>query len=197
MASGFQNTGDRLTPNFYRVTIDLSSYSTTATDLDSGGVEVFDFNHYDTLPSSFDQSKRRARGNLRWSSVLSALSRYANPMILDVTPTKAGPSALTAADDITTALSFTVGYEQEEYVLAPLENTNDSAGNNIDTVAKAIKELITQGITVQTTQRYRVYNAGSNGESQIDITVEQPDTPANVNADITVSLIDTMTQINS
>lgn len=197
MASGFQNTGDRLTPNFYRVTIDLSSYSTTVTDLDSGGVEVFDFNHYDTLPSSFDQSKRRARGNLRWSSVLSALSRYANPMILDVTPTKAGPSALTAADDITTALSFTVGYEQEEYVLAPLENTNDSAGNNIDTVAKAIKELITQGITVETTQRYRVYNAGANGESQIDITVEQPDTPANVNADITVSLIDTMTQINS
>lgn len=194
MASGFQNSGDRLTPNFYRVTIDLSSYSTTATDLDSGGVEVFDFNHYDTLPSSFDKSKMRARGNLRWNSLLSALSRHANPMILDVTPTKAGPSVLTAADDVTTALSFTVGYEQEEYVLAPLEGTNDSAGNNIDTVAKAIKELITQGITVQTTQRYRVYNAG---ESQVDVTIEQPDTPANVNADITVSLIDTMTQINS
>jgi hypothetical protein len=195
MASGFQNSGDKLIPNFYRVTIDLSSYSTTSADTDSGGVEVYDFNHYNTVPTSLETSIRRARGNIRWQSVIDNLSRFSNPIILDVTPKKAGPSDLTDADDVTTALSFTVGYEQEEYVLAPLESTNDSAGNNIDSVAKAIKELITQGIVVETTRRYRVFS--SNGESQKDITVAKPDTPANVNADITVSLIDTMTQVNS
>jgi hypothetical protein len=197
MASGFQNTGDRLIPTFYRVTMDLSGYSTTSTATDSGGVEVYDYNSYSVLPTSVDNSVRRARGNIRWQSLLDTLSRYANPIILDVTPTKAGPTALTASDDVTTALSFTVGYEQEDYVLAPLDGTNDSAGNNIDTVAKAIKELITQGITIGTTKRYRVYNTSSNGETHTNVTVSQPDTPANVNADITVSLIDTMTQINS
>lgn len=195
MASGFQNTGDKLIPNFYRVTIDLSGYSTTSANTDSGGVEVFDFNHYSTAPSSLANSIRRARGNIRWQSIIDTLSRNANPIILDVTPKKAGPSDLTAADDVTTALSFTVGYEQEEYVFASLENTADSAGNNIDSVAKAIKELITQGIVVETTRRYRVFS--TNGESQKDITITQPDTPTNVNGDITVSLIDTMTQINS
>ena len=102
MASGFQNTQDQLTPNFYRVSIDASGYSTTAADNNSGGVEVDDFNFFSTLPTTLNNSRRRARGNLRWQAIIDELSRFAQPIILDVTSLEAGPSTLDVADDVTT-----------------------------------------------------------------------------------------------
>jgi len=117
MASGFQNTQDQLTPNFYRVTINTSGFPSDATLTTSGGVEVDDFNSFATLPTTLNISRRRARGNMRWQAIIDELSQFTQPMILDITSLETDASVLEAADDITTSLAFTVGYAQEEYVL--------------------------------------------------------------------------------
>ena len=218
MASGFQNTQDQLTPNFYRVSIDASSYSTTAADNDSGGVEVDDFNFFSTLPTTLNNSRRRARGNLRWQAIIDELSRFAQPIILDVTSLEAGPSTLDVADDVTTSLSFTVGYAQEEYVLGGWQNIigggtfSDgsttlttstyealSAANLATAMQHCIEEAVTRGITRGGSSGYtRTYRTmdptGADSSYQEAITVLQPDTPAAVWADLTVTIEADLTQ---
>jgi len=218
MASGFQNTQDQLTPNFYRVSIDASSYSTTAADNNSGGVEVDDFNFFSTLPTTLNNSRRRARGNLRWQAIIDELSRFAQPIILDVTSLEAGPSALDVADDVTTSLSFTVGYAQEEYVLGGWQkiigagtfsdgsttlttSTYEalSAANLATAMQNCIEEAVTRGITRGGaggyTKTYRTMDPTGNDQSfQEAITITQPDTPANVWADVSVAIEANLTQ---
>ena len=218
MASGFQNSQDQLTPTYYRVAIDTSGYSTTAANNDSGGVEVWDYNYFTTLNTTVNNSKRRARGNLRWNAILQELQRFSNCEILDVTVLKAGPTAETAADDTAVSVTFTVGFAQEEYVFNGLKSLvgaatlSDgatslstsayealSASNKATQVALCIKEAVTRGITVGGaagyTRRYRTYDPVVLEQRDIDVTVTQPDTPANVWADITTcAIIDTMTQ---
>lgn len=218
MASGFQNTQDQLTPNFYRISIDASGYSTTAADNNSGGVEVDDFNFFSTLPTSLNNSRRRARGNLRWQAIVDELSRFTQPIILDVTSLEAGPSALDVADDVTTSLSFTVGYNQEEYVLGGWQQIigagtfsdgatslttgtyeSLSAANLATAVQNCITEAVTRGITrggaSGYTKTYRTMDpTGNDASFQEAITIVQPDTPANVWADITVTIEANLTQ---
>ena len=218
MASGFQNTQDQLTPNFYRISIDASTYSTTAANNDSGGVEVDDFNAFTTLPTTLDNSRRRARGNIRWQAILDELSRFNQPMILDVTSLEAGPSTLDVADDVTTSLSFTVGYAQEEYVLGGWQKiigagtfsdgattlTTDtfeslSAASLATAIQHCIEEAVTRGITrggdVGYTRTYRTMDPTGNDSSfQEAITITQPDTPANVWADVSVAIEVNLTQ---
>lgn len=223
MASGFQNNNDQLTPNYYRVVIDTSTYSTTAADNNSGGVEAWDQNYFTTLNTTTNNSIRRARGNLRWAAIIEELSRFNEPIILDVTVLKAGPAAETAADDTAVSVSFTVGYNQEEYVLGgwqtivgagnfsdgatPLTTTSYdqlSAANKATAIQNCVKEAVTRGITrggaAGYARRYRtvVVDAGTGIKEQRDtaVTIVQPDTPANVWADITSTIIDTTTQVN-
>jgi hypothetical protein len=218
MASGFQNTQDQLTPNFYRISIDASSYSTTAADNDSGGVEVDDFNFFSTLPTTLNNSRRRARGNLRWQAIIDELSRFSQPMILDITSVESGPSTLDVADDVTTTLAFTVGYAQEEYVLggwqkiigagtfsdgATTLTTSTfealSAGSLATAIEDCIQEAVTRGITRGGSggyiKTYRTMDPTGNDSSfQEAITITQPDTPANVFADVTVAIEASLTQ---
>jgi hypothetical protein len=218
MASGFQNTQDQLTPNFYRISIDASGYPTTATLDTSGGVEVDDFNSFTTLPTSLNNSRRRARGNMRWQAIIDELSRFSQPMILDITSLESGPSTLDESDDITTSLSFTVGYAQEEYVLGGWQKIigagtlSDgsttlttstfealSAGSLATAIEDCIQEAVTRGITrggaSGYTKTYRTMDPTGNDSSfQEAITITQPDTPANVFADVSVAVEANLTQ---
>jgi hypothetical protein len=225
MASGFQNNQDQLTPNYYRVTVDLTGYNSTATQDTSGSVEPFDFNAFSTLNTTAENSKRRARGNIRWNAILNELQKHSNLEILNVTVLKTGPAAQTAADDVAISLAFTIGYAQEEFVVTGVQsevgtstlsdgtttlngNTFESlsAANRAIEVQKCIREAITKGITIGGsngyTVRYRTIVPLESTDSTTSfeqrdeyITVEQPDVPAEVWADITVNLIDTMTQV--
>jgi hypothetical protein len=218
MASGFQNTQDQLTPNFYRISIDASGYPTTATLTTSGGVEVDDFNFFSTLPTTLNNSRRRARGNLRWQAIIDELSRFSQPMILDVTSLDSGPIALDAADDVTATLAFTVGYAQEEYVLGGWQKIigagtfSDgsttlttstfealSAANLAIAIEDCIQEAVTRGITrggsSGYTKTYRTMDPTGNDSSfQEAITITQPDTPSAVWADLTVTIEASLTQ---
>jgi len=217
MASGFTNSQDQLTPTYYRVAIDTSTYSTTAANNDSGGVEAWDYNYFATLNTSLVNSKRRARGNIRWGAILQELQRFSNCEILDVTVLKTGPAAETVADHTAVSVTFTVGYAQEEYVYngwrslvgtanlsdgaTPLDGKNWEAlsrGDQASNIVACIKEAVTRGITIGNsagyTRRYRTYDPTLIEQRDSDITVTQPDSPANVWADLTVGIIDTMTQ---
>ncbi len=61
-----------------------------------------------------------------------------------------------------------------------------------------VTEAVTRGITIGGsggyTRRYRTYDPTILEQRDSDVTVTQPDTPANVWADLTVGIIDTMTQ---
>ncbi len=217
MASGFTNSQDQLTPTYYRVAIDTSGYSTTATDNDSGGVEAWDYNHFSTLNTSLNNSKRRARGNIRWNAILQELQRFSNCEILDVTVLKTGPAAETAADHTAVSVTFTVGFAQEEYVFNGLKSLvgaatlSDgatslstsawealSASNKAAQIVLCVKEAVTRGITIGGgdgyTRRYRTYDPAILEQRDSDVTVTRPDTASNVWADLTVGIIDTMTQ---
>jgi hypothetical protein len=223
MASGFQNNNDQLTPTYYRIVIDTSGYSTTATNNDSGGIEVWDHNYFSTLNTTTNNSIRRARGNIRWAAILDELQRFSNCELLDVTVKKTGPADQTAADDTSVSVSLTVGYAQEEFVLngwqtvigagtfsdgaTSLTATSYeqlSAANRATAIQNCIKEAITRGITrggaSGYVKRYRtvLIDGGSIEQRDVSVTVTQPDTPANAWADITTAaLIDTMTQVTT
>ena len=219
MASGFQNTQDQLTPNFYRVTINTSGLPTDATLTTSGGVEVDDFNSFATLSTSLNYSRRRARGNMRWQAIIDELSQFTQPMIVDITSLETDASVLEAADDVTTSLAFTVGYAQEEYVLGgwqkiigagTLSNGSTalttstfealSASNLATAMQNCIKEAITRAITrggasAGYTRTYRTMDpTDADSSFQESVTITQPDTPANTFALITVTLSADLTQ---
>lgn len=217
MASGFTNSQDQLTSTYYRIAIDTSGYSTTAADNNSGGVEAWDYNYFSTLNTSLNNSKRRARGNIRWNAILQELQRFSNCEILDVTVQKTGPAAETAADHTAVSVTFTVGYAQEEYVyngwlkltggavlsdgVTPLDGAAWEAlsrSYQASNIEACIKEAVTRGITIGGTagytRRYRTYDPTILEQRDSDVTVTRPDTPANVWADLTVGIIDTMTQ---
>jgi hypothetical protein len=219
MPSGFQNNQDQLTPNYYRIQIALSSgYSSTETNNDSGAVEAWDFTTFATMNTTTDNSRRRARGNIRFNSILNYLQLFDNVQLLDMTVMKAGPTAETAADDVAVSVSFTVGYTQEAYVLGGWQQTigtgtfSDgsttltatsydqlSYGDRQTAMENCVREAVVRGITIGGssgyTRRYKIYNAEDTNHREENITVTQPKTPSSAWANVTVGIIDTMTQI--
>ena len=211
MASGFQNNQDQLTPNYYRVQIDLTGYNSTATDNASGGVEAWDFTNFATMNTTADNSRRRARGNVRFNNILNQLQLFANVQILDMTVLTGG-NPQEAADDVATGVAFTVGYVQEAYVYGGWQNTLGSgtfsdgstpfpAIDDLEAIEVCIKEAIVRGITTGGsdgyTRRYKTYNPADNNHREEQITVTQPKNPSDVWGDVTVSAIQTMTQITT
>jgi hypothetical protein len=201
MASGFQQDTNQLSPNFYRVSCAFSggtgTYPTAAGN-DNGAVNPTDYNGFTTLPSSAANAIRVARGNLRWQAIIDELTKHADVQLLDVTVTSAGN---TDSNNQPTALAFTVKYERDAHVLQALNGVTDIGGNAIDTVAKAVKHLVVTGIqrggTAGYTKKYRVYDPSTLSETIVPVTIVRPDTDADVYADVTVSLVDTVTLVNA
>lgn len=199
--SGFQQDTNQLSPNFYRVVCVLSGGTATfptADGTDNGAINPYDWNTYATPPSSLANARRVARGNLRWSAILDELSKYGDVQILDVTVTSAGT---TDANNQPTNVTFTVKYERDKFLLETLNGTTDIGGNSIDTVAKAIRHLVVTGAqrggTSGYKKFYRVYDPSSASDTQEQLTIVRADADADVYADITVSLIDTVTLVNA
>ena len=165
MSSGFQQNENQLTPGLYRVTVDLTGYSSTAANTDAGGVETRDSSAFATQNTTLANGQRRARGNLRWQGILEALSIGGDYRILDVEEAESGPSTLDVADDVTITLTFTVQYDRDAFVLGAVQNFLIKEGRTTGGVAKnsdhetlgsattcsttvlAIEELVVRGIT--------------------------------------------------
>jgi hypothetical protein len=199
MASGFQQDSNQLSPDFYRVVLTLSGGTGTYTGAApaNGAVNPYDWNSYATLPTTNANAERLARGNIRWQAIIEELTKHADAQILDVEVVSADN---TVANNIPTSVAFTVKFERDDFVLGAVQKiattfTPTTGGAvTIDTTAKAIRYLVGQAIVrggvAGYTRSYRVYDATGSADSQVRITINQPDTPANVYDDVAVNLID-------
>jgi hypothetical protein len=196
MPSGFQQDANQLSPDFYRVVLTLSggtgNYGGAAPA--NGAVNPYDWSSFSTAPTSLANAQRLARGNMRWQAVIEELTKHADAQIMDVEVTSADN---TLADSVPTAISFTVKYDRDDFVLGAVQKIATSfapttgAAVTIDTTAKAIRYLVGTAIARNAyTRTYRVYDPSDLSEAQASVTINTPDTQADIFDDVSVSLID-------
>ena len=202
MPSGFQQDSNQLSPDFYRVVLTLSggtgNYGGAAPA--NGAVNPYDWNGFATAPTTLANAQRLARGNMRWQAIIEELTKHADAQILDVEVTSANN---TLADSVPTAISFTVKYDRDDFLLGAVQNIATSfapttgAAVTIDTTAKAIRYLVGTAIARNAyTRTYRVYDPTDLSETQVSVTINTPDTQADIFDDVAVNLLDG-TELNS
>jgi len=193
MPSGFQQDQNQLKTGFYRVVVTLNggtgAYNAAAPA--NGAVNPYDWNAYQTFPTTLANAERLARGNLRWQAIIEELTKHADAQILDVEVSSADTND---ANSIPTGIAFTVKYERDDFVFQALNGATDIGGNLVDTTAKAVKHLVVSGIqrggTTGYTRSYRVYDPSDDSELQRNVTITRPDVDADVYADVVVNLVD-------
>lgn len=202
MSSGFQQDSNQLTPNFYRVQIDMANttyFPTADTNSANGGCtpNTWDFFPAGSLPTTQVNAVARARGNIRFNNIVRELTGLGDCQILDVTITEDN------ADAQATALSFTVKYERDQFIplTGQLQGTavvgNDIAGNPMDTPAKAIANAISTALYVGKSELRRVYNVTNAEGAEQYVTANANATQAQILGKVTVSIIDTVTVVNA
>jgi hypothetical protein len=195
MPSGFVQDTNQLQPNFYRVTIDCTDWN-AATNTTGGGLSPNSSDSFSTanLPTTAAEATLRARANMRWRNVVNRLTNVADCQILDVTV--AGESN---GDDQPDTVTFTVKFERDAGVIAACGATTytptTGGAVTVDTVAKALRYVVSQGVADATTATVRV--ASALGEGMESVTVAAPDTIGDIYDDVGVSLIDTTTLVTS
>lgn len=136
----------------YNITINQSAFNSTASSNNSGGVTPKTFRDFGgTFPSSADNGKRLARGNLRWRKMIDQLSLYTNCKILRV----ASDSAEAASTQIAT-LTFNVEFENETYI--PESSTSIDGSTTINTRELVIKELVATALNSTFTENVEYYD---------------------------------------
>jgi hypothetical protein len=196
MPSGFQQDTNQLSPDFYRVVLTLSggtgNYGGAAPA--NGAVNPYDWNSFATAPTTLANAQRLARGNMRWQAIIEELTKHSDAQILDVEVTSANN---TLADSVPTAISFTVKYDRDDFVLGAVQNIATSfapttgAAVTIDTTAKAIRYLVGTAVARNAyTRTYRVYDPSDLSETQVSVTINAPDTQADIFDDVAVNLLD-------
>ena len=203
--SGFQQDRNQLQPKFYRVVLTLSGGTgtyPTADGNDNGAVYTQDHSQFATKPTTLVIGKQVARGHQRFLAIVEEVSKYADAQILDIEFTSAGA---TVAGNQPTQVKFTVRYDRDDNVLPSLRSElfaaagdyNDAGGAEVDTIVKAVRQLVVQGISrVNYTKLLRVYDPVLLEERMETLTVTTPDTAADVYADTAVTLLDGTTLIN-
>lgn len=196
MPSGFQQDTNQLSPDFYRVVLTLSggtgNYGAAAPA--NGAVNPTNWDGFATLPSSDANAERLARGNMRWQCIIEELTKHADAQILDVEVTSADN---TDANNVPTAIAFTVKYDRDAFVLSGVTKTTTSftpttgGAVTIDSVAKAVRFLVATGITRNAyTRKWNVWVPASIEGTVKSITINTPDTLADVLDDVAVNVLD-------
>lgn len=253
MASGFQQDNSQITPGLYRVTLDMSNTTNypvsngSAVTATQGGVNPYDWTqgtwYTGGNPTSDAYAKALAQGNLRWDQIIELLSSYTDARILNVSVTTAG----TTGNSQPTAVSFTVSFERDQFLLTEYSKVQAAAGATtsgfyavtsntaqvgasvtytsyanlaavqsagysgvdnvrvfqayqgkdastaINTPALAVKDIVTTAITSGSTtgwsRSYRVYSPAQIGDSQVLVSLQQPNIPATIFGTVTVSQV--------
>jgi hypothetical protein len=133
MASGFQLDNSQITPGLYRVAIDMSSTSNypqstgSAVSANQGAVNPYDWTqgtwYTGVTPSSDAYAKQLAQANIRWERIVELLASYTDARILDVTVTGG-----TSGNTPPTALSFTVSFDRDQFLLTEYSKVQAAAG---------------------------------------------------------------------
>jgi hypothetical protein len=211
---GFHQDANQLAPAHYRVILTLTGGTATfpTSDLNTNGaVNPFPWgaSNYSTRPSTQAYANRIARGNMRWQNIIEEASKYADLQVLDVQMTAADTTADVQPKSVTFTLKYDRGARADatttdgDSLLAQVRanryatasNYNDFSGSAITTTAQAIRQLVAAAIirggsSGGYAKSTRVYDATRGADSQVQITILQPDTSANVFADVAVSVLD-------
>jgi len=197
MASGYQQDSNQLTPGYYRVqwTASTGTYA-TADGNNNGAINPYNWDTFATKPSTTVSALRLARGNIRWNAIIEQLGLLADCRIENVVVTSSGN---TVADNQPTGVAFTVVYDRDSFVLPGLQKAlatsynGSTATSSYTQTAQAIRDLVVggfiRGLAAGETRSYRVYNPSTYEEFQSPVTIVQPDVPANIFADVTVTQI--------
>ena len=200
---------DTSSATYYPVT---NGSSVTATQ---GGINPYNWDnsvYTSGLPTSISYTTALAQGNLRWAIILEQLAAIDDCRILDPVVTTGG----TSGNYQPTAVSFTVAFDRDGAFLptynavqksvgatangtVTINNTSVTAYNGQDgatavtTTILAIKDVVTKAICAGGTtgygRSYRAFNIAQNGDSQVSLSIQQPNTPANIWGTITVSQV--------
>ena len=213
--SGFKISTESLRPEFYQVVITLSGGAgtyPTADGNDNGAVYPQDHSAFATKPTTLVIGRRVARGHQRFLAIVENLQKYADAQIQDVQFTSGGA---TAADNQPTAVTFTVRYDRtgaagagtSDGVLGstraeigtPFQFTATTDGTiTVDTTAKALRYQVAQAIgRTNHVKSMRVWDVGQGAEIQESLTVTLPDTLADINKDVAITLVDAAETIDS
>jgi len=199
MPTGFQQSANQLSPDFYRVVITMNGGTATwsAASPANGAVNPYNWDSYATLPSSDANAERLARGNMRFQAIIEELSKYADAQIIDVEVTSADA---TDANSVPTALAFTVRYDRDDFILNAVRQgatsfTPTTGGAvSIDTTAKALRYLVVQGIqrggTSGWTRKWNTWSFTNQSGQVQSITIQRPDTDGDVYDDVAVQILD-------
>lgn len=224
--SGYNQDASQITPTLYRVTLTMTSatyYPITAGSptTKNGGVWPYEWNNsavYTNATSMTDtQAMYLAQGNARWAAIIDALDGMADCRIENVTVTAANGSTLnTDATNQPTAISFTVSFDRDAFVLGEWNNYlksigqsasstfTDANGNSqtaytgvggtaVTSFVIALQDIITNAIckggTVGNSRSMRVYSTALSGDSQVKVTIVQPNTPANIYTTVSAAQI--------
>lgn len=202
MPSGFVQDLNQLSPSLYRVVITMTGYpvdtdntggAVTPVSSDNVGTGV---NQITTKPTTLALGLDRARGNMRFRNIINRLTGLADCQILDI---EVGAAA-TTGDSQATTVAFTVKYERPQGLLAAVraavfQETGayvqaGTVGTDISTVLLGLEDQVVRGVRDTTTANARVYNGTTGTDNTLSVTVDAPDTAANVLADVTVAAID-------
>ena len=215
MPSGFQQDPDQLAPGFYRVIItmggNVATWPSISTQYTGGAVNPYNWDAFTTVPTTAANSLGLAQGNLRFEAIIEELTKYCDGQILDLEYTS---SSSIDANQQPTSLRFTIRYDRDAFVLPAYQKvmltespTNTSfvgyggGTNYVTTTAGAVREMVTRGIirgsTTGYTKFWRTYGPTTTEGFQTQVTIKQPDVPANIWGDVSASILDGTELINT
>jgi hypothetical protein len=205
--SGYQQDSNQLTPSLYQVVLTMSNTTyypaASGTTTANGSVNPYEWgnsSYTNATTMTASQAQYLAQGNLRWQQILNGLDGVADCRILDVIV--AGNTSGTDATTQPTSVTFTVAFDRDEFIIGEWNNYLKSLGKNasgtftnadglagntayvgvggtaVTTTALAIQDIVTNAILSNTTRFGRVYNPTSSSDSQVKVTITQPNATA-------------------
>lgn len=159
-----------------------------------GGINPMDWTDLQHPPTSAEYALALTQGNLRWNNVLQELMRAGTFRHHDEVCT-----GITISDHQPSTVSFEIAWKidpleiYQYYMEGAFGNITAYDGGEVDTTERAIKQMVAAGICTGGltgwTMLYRVHNHRRYCDVTQPVTIIQPEVPAKVFQDITVTVV--------
>ena len=167
----------------YSISITQSAFNSTATSNASGGVTPATYNDFGTKPSSTNNSKRIARGNIRFRRMLEQLSTYTNFKIMKLQ----GDSSEDQNTQIA-SLTFNIAFENDSFI--PSSATSIDGSTAVSTREHVIRDLVAKALLSTFTEKTLIYNSTTTHQEIVELTCAPVNNDGDTIAAITVARVD-------
>jgi hypothetical protein len=139
---------------YYTVSISQTGYDFGDSTTAAGGISPVSATDFAVAPSNLDESRRIARGQLRFKRMIQALQVRSNFRVVNIVPTY---STDTADTNIST-LAFGLVFENDDFL--PIFGTNFDGSTTV-TKSDYIRDKIAEVLSTSHTEVMQVYNPTS------------------------------------